>query len=344
MSRRTAVLLVFGIVACDAYFGPEPPDDAVTNFEILWREFDRHYASFREKAVDWDAALAAFRPRIRPGSPPRELFDVASEMLALLRDGHVSLHAPGVGEWAYEDWWRGKPENYSESVVLSRYLPAGRITVGGGHMYYGRLDSGIGYLRIRDFAGAGWASDIDRVLRDLADAPALIIDIRSNGGGSDLLSNPIAGRFADRRRLASLVRYRSGPRHDDFTEWIERFIEPAGAARFTRPVALLTNRRSFSTAEDFTLALRVLPHVTVVGDTTGGGAGNPMARELPNGWTFRVPRWQARTPDGFSYEGVGLPPHVPVWMNAADASAGLDTILERAIELLGAQADVGGHP
>jgi carboxyl-terminal processing protease len=331
-----AMLLVLGSgAACgEAFFGPEPSDDPETNFEILWREFDLHYAYFREKGVDWDGVFAGFRPRVHQGTNPRELFELASEMMALLRDGHVNLRAPGIGDWQYEDWWRGRPENYSESVVRGRYLGGSRTVVAGGHMYYGRLASGIGYLYIRDFQGSGWAGEIDRVLADLADAPALVIDIRNNDGGSDLLSGPIAGRFADRKRLAKVVRYRNGPGHDDFTDPIERFVKPEGPRQFGRPVAVLTNRRVFSTGEDFVLSLRVLPHVTVVGDTTGGGAGNPLGRELPNGWTFRVSRWNARTPEGLSYEGVGLPPDLPVWISAEDDANGRDTILEAAIAVL----------
>jgi len=60
--------------------------------------------------------------------------------------------------------------------------------------------------------------------------------------------------------------------------------------RYTDPIALLTNRRTFSAAESFVLAMRTLPQVTIVGDTTGGGSGNPLHRELPNGWGLSVSR------------------------------------------------------
>jgi hypothetical protein len=316
------------------FYGPEPASDPETSFEALWTEVDRHYAYFVEKGVDWDAVYAEHRPRVDATTSRRELFDAMAEMLEVLRDGHVSLHAPGFGATAYDGWIEGKPENYEEDMVTT-YLVGGRSRTRAGRVTYGRITDAVGYIHIRDFEGQGWAGDIDRAIEGLPGVDALVLDIRGNGGGSDLLSDPIAGRFADRRRLSQLAYYRDGPGHGDFSHAMEKHVSPSGALRFTGPVALLTNRRVFSTGEAFALHLRVLPHVTVVGDTTGGGAGNPIGRELPNGWGVRISRWKATTPDGFSYEGVGLPPDVPVWISEDDREAGRDSILEKALEILG---------
>ena len=318
------------------FFGPEPNNAPRENFEILWREFDRHYAFFLDKNIDWQAVHDEYAPRISTSTSSPELYRLVTEMLQGLQDIHVTLVAPGIGRWSY-DALRNSPANYSGQTI-SRYLRTGSTQGRAGHMYHGTTLEGLGYIRIRDFSGAGWVADIDRAVAALYDAPGLIIDVRDNGGGTDLLSDPIAGRFADRKRVIERVRYRNGPAHDQFTDWIDRYVEPAGARRYTKPVVVLTNRRVVSTAEGFVLSLRALPHVTVVGDTTAGGSGNPIARELPNGWSFRLSRWQTLTPEGTSYEGVGLAPDVPVWITEAHGSENRDTILERAIALLsGAQ-------
>jgi C-terminal processing protease CtpA/Prc len=106
-------------------------------------------------------------------------------------------------------------------------------------------------------------------------------------------------------------------------------------------VAVLTNRRCFSATEEFVLAMKVLPHVVVVGDTTGGGIGNPLYRELPNGWVYQVPRWIEFTPEMTIIEGVGLAPDFPVSISKADSDRGRDTILEEAIRLLGERVAAG---
>lgn len=319
------------------FFGPEASADPATVFELVWREVDLHYAYFAEKAVDWDRIHEEYRARVNPGTTEADLFALTTEMLEELRDGHVSLHSPRLGFWAWDGWWRGKPANYRESVV-DAYLRDGRRAMPGGHLTWGWIAQDVGYIHIRDFRGSGWSGDIDAVLADLAGARALVVDVRDNVGGSDLLSDPIAGRFADRKRLVARVYYRDGLGHDDFHEGIDRYVEPQGKRRHTGPIALLTNRRVFSTGESFVISMTALPHVVVVGDTTGGGAGNPLHRELPNGWTLRVPRWKVVTAAGLSYEGVGLAPDVAISISAEDESLGRDTILERALEELGATA------
>jgi C-terminal processing protease CtpA/Prc len=253
-------------------------------------------------------------------------------MLGELRDGHVSINALSIGTWGYNGWQNDRPANFQESVVRS-YITSLR-NAGNGNLQYGFVDQDIGYLWIRSFGGSGWARDVDDILDALSASRGIIVDIRHNGGGSDLNSDVIASRFADRRREYAQVRYRNGPRHDDFTEWMKRWLEPAGKQQYTKPIIVLTNRRTFSTSESFLLQMRALPHVRVVGDTTGGGSGNPITRELPNGWTYRVPRWQETPPDGRPYEGIGLAPDVAVWVTAEDVARKRDTILDTAISLL----------
>lgn len=97
---------------------------------------------------------------------------------------------------------------------------------------------------------------------------------------------------------------------------------------------MLTNRRVYSAAESFVLMMRVIPEVTVVGGTTGGGSGNPEVRPLSNSWKFTVSRWWIETPEGEPYEGVGLVPDVPVDITAAEEEEGRATILETALDIL----------
>jgi carboxyl-terminal processing protease len=170
------------------------------------------------------------------------------------------------------------------------------------------------------------------------------VDVRDNPGGTDDVAEPIAARFYDQPRIFRTVRYRNGPAHDDFTEPRDDELEPAGARRFAGPVALLTNRGTFSSGETLVVALRTLPNVVIVGDTTGGGAGNPIHRELPNGWRYRVPRWVVFTADGFNYEGIGLPPDVALGDTDAALAAGHDLILETAMAALEVRLGRTGTP
>lgn len=307
----------------------EPTLDPGTNFEVLWGDFDRLYSFFVVKDVDWDDSYQRFRPRITSTTAPRDLFDTLSEMLLELEDGHVRLETP-LGRSHYTGWFDRFPPNF-DSALVARRLDAPLRASASGRIRYGTLTPDIGYVHVPSFGGTGWADDIDAVLTDLAGVTALVFDVRDNTGGNDLNGRAIAGRFADRERLFRRVQFREGENHSDFTELIDDFVSPAGDVHFPHPVALLTNRRVFSSAESFVLAMRVLPNVITAGDTTGGGSANPEERDLPNGWTFFVSRWLVWTPEGTTFEGVGLSPEFPVWITDEDAAQGVDTILELAI-------------
>jgi C-terminal processing protease CtpA/Prc len=80
--------------------------------------------------------------------------------------------------------------------------------------------------------------------------------------------------------------------------------------------------------------MKVLPHVTFVGDTTSGAFSNQINRELPNGWGYSLSIGQWVDANGLSYEGKGLPPDVVVQNKKQDVVNGKDEALEKPIELL----------
>jgi len=173
---------------------------------------------------------------------------------------------------------------------------------------------------------------MDAVIQGMPRMRALIIDVRDNPGGNYVLAADLAGRFTDQRRVYGYTRRRNGPRHDDFTGFTEEVITPSGA-RFGGHVLVLANRHSFSSAEDFVLAMRSIPGVTIVGDTTAGATGGPIVRELANGWTYELSEWIEYTPQKVPFESVGLAPTVIARTTADQAAHGVDAVLERAMQL-----------
>lgn len=307
-----------------------PENRPQQNFDLLWQSFDRHYSFFELKNIDWDSTYAVYRPLVTHSISDEELLVILGEMLLSLEDGHVNLYTP-LGAVAY-DFTAGFPVN--APILAPDYLET--RTDPNPVLFYGKIKGeNIGYLYIDNFGEQeSLYKAIDRVLEELGDSSAFVVDVRSNGGGSDGNSDLIASRFADRKRLYERIKYRNGPEHNDFTEWIDRYIEPAGPRQFLQPVAVLTNRSTFSAAEAFVLAMRILPHVTVIGGRTGGGSGNPIYRELPNGWAYRLSNWVIATPEGETYEQTGLLPDLEVNITRRDSLAGRDAILEAAVEYL----------
>ena len=323
------ILLIFCGSCEQLLIEEDEKNSLVQNFEIFWQEFDRHYSFFELKELDWDSVYQVTRPKVDSFTTEAELFDLLEEIILSLEDGHVNLYSD-FGTVRY-DFRAGFPVNSPEHV--SKYLE--NIVQPNNQIVYAALrNTNLGYLRIGSFGGDQSVFEvIDEIIERFELKDGIIIDVRSNGGGSDTNGGIIASRFADQKRLHRRFKYRNGPEATDFTPWFDDHVEPDGV-QFSKPVAVLTNRGCFSSTEDFILAMRIMPQVQIVGGITGGGSGNPIMRELPNGWLFRLSTWILATPDFETYEEIGLAPDVLVTISEEDAANEKDTILEEAIALL----------
>ena len=110
------------------------------------------------------------------------------------------------------------------------------------------------------------------------------------------------------------------------------FLSPGKGAIWKRPVVLLTNRGVFSAANHFVLMMKELPHVTIVGDKTGGGSGLPLNSTLPNGWSVRFSASPILDAQG-NHTEFGIEPDVKVSITSEDWTRGVDTIIEEALKL-----------
>jgi len=329
------ITIALTVSSCEeALVGSNPKDSPVKTFNIFWEDLDRYYSFFELKNVDWDSVYSVYRPKVDENTSQEKLRDVLSEMLLTLKDGHVTLYTEN-NSITYSGWRENAPKNFYMDRIIKSYLNNPESDT---NFLYGSINSRIGYLYINSFSSDEF-SGFDEVFDRLDQYQALIIDIRSNGGGSDTNSRLVANHFTTERRPYRYTRYRNGPQHDDFTDWEKASIEPAQGSVFKGPVAVLTNRRVFSAAEDFCLAMQTIPDAKIVGDTTGGGSGNPIFRELPNGWTFRLSRWQSVNLDFVHYEGRGIYPDIPVWITYRDYAQNRDTILEKGLQYLYSELD-----
>ncbi|MBQ5705225.1 MAG: peptidase S41, partial [Bacteroidaceae bacterium] len=86
------------------------------------------------------------------------------------------------------------------------------------------------------------------------------------------------------------------------------------------------------------MMMRELPHVTIVGDKTGGGSGLPFNSTLPNGWSVRFSASPILDADGNQTE-FGIEPDVRVDITSEDWDRGVDTIIEEAIKIAKEQTD-----
>ncbi|MDF7777237.1 S41 family peptidase [Sphingomonas sp. AOB5] len=125
-----------------------------------------------------------------------------------------------------------------------------------------RLDGGIGHIAIRSFGEMASIEAFDAALASLADAPALILDVRGNGGGDTAVARPIMGRFITERKPYARMRRRAG--RGLSAAWTE-YVDPRGPFTYAKPVIVLADHWSGSMAEGFPMGMRGLGRAIVVG-------------------------------------------------------------------------------
>jgi C-terminal processing protease CtpA/Prc len=108
-------------------------------------------------------------------------------------------------------------------------------------------------------------------------------------------------------------------------------VEPDGPFQFKKNVVLLIHRHSLSAAENFALAMRVIPHVTLVGDMTSGCFADAYGTRLPNGWRFSISFKLFTDQNGFCWEGIGVPPDLRQINSVADIKNKTDRVLELTV-------------
>jgi C-terminal processing protease CtpA/Prc len=117
-------------------------------------------------------------------------------------------------------------------------------------LVWGRTPDGIGDLNVSALEDKELPTTFDAALESLADTFGLVVDLRFNGGGDETLAQSLAGRFLHEERVYSTNQYRTGPRHDDFGEVLQRKCGPRGPWRYESPVVVLWGQRTMSSAGD----------------------------------------------------------------------------------------------
>ncbi len=334
MNRLTYLFLILLLPLTAACVDEDEYDDTPQgNFEALWKIIDEHYCFLdykqHEYGLDWQQVYNKYRVRVQGQLTDLQLFEVLTQMLGELRDGHVNL-STSYDYGRYWSWFENYPANVSDTL-LRRYMGTDYKIASG--LRYRILDDNIGYIRYESFSSPIGEGNIDEALMYMMLCQGLIIDIRGNGGGDLTYAELLAARFCKEKTLVGYTQHKTGKGHSDFSSLEPQYIEPSSNIRWTKPVVVLTNRQVFSAANEFTMYMKAMPMVKVVGDHTGGGAGMPFSSSLPNGWVVRfsaIPTYDAQRQS----TEFGIDPDYYVSLSDEDVLKGRDTIIEFARQLL----------
>ena len=348
------------------------------DFDLFWQTFDEFSVAFEKVDVDWNALYATYAPQAAAATSELALLEVYYEITKPLADGHTQIRAPGVGVAATNGkpvQYEILLEEYAEENGISLPIPAAHVDRFGQYaadqlalyesiiQQYANTGSAIktaandrlmwftvndiAYLNIRDMMGFHDDSEdhaanlvalnagLDAAMADIRTASGLIIDIRSNNGGNDFISMAIAQRFLDTTRHVYSKQARAG---NSRTALVDVTLDPAESGSYTGPIALLTSASTVSAAEVFTLIMRTLPHVTLMGEATQGAFSDMLTRALPNDFTFSLSNEYYLSAEGDWFEGPGVPVDIEVpTFTRTQRLAGEDLVIEAAFEQLTGQ-------
>ncbi len=179
----------------------------------------------------------------------------------------------------------------------------------------------LGYIHIPNMTETGLARFVRALYSDNFDKKGIVLDVRYNGGG-----------FTHDQ----VLNYLTGKEHTVFThrDGQHGLVMRNYDRKWTRPLVLLINNRSYSDAEIFPSAFRTWGLGKLVGQETAGQVIGTINVQLIDGSTFRTPRTGVRTIKGVNMEKAGVTPDVEVLDHPDDLARGADAQLDRAVGVL----------
>jgi C-terminal processing protease CtpA/Prc len=189
------------------------------------------------------------------------------------------------------------------------------------------LPGNIGYVDV----GFLRDEDVPQMMRDLAGTRALIFDMR--GYPRMLTGSLVQWVNVKGPAPSSEIRIPQVIGGDVSEGYRVQNIGPANPSAFRGKTFVLVSARTQSAAEHFGLAMEAAAGSTFVGSSTSGANGNVTDVAVPGGHFITFTGMDVRHGDGRQLQRVGIVPHVLVPRTVANIAAGVDEVLEKALEL-----------
>ncbi|MDF1564353.1 MAG: S41 family peptidase [Deltaproteobacteria bacterium] len=305
----------------------------VETFEQVWLDYDEMYGPFELRNVDWDDVYDRYRPRVHEEMSDDELHAVLGDMISELDDGHVRLIAPDrpvrVSNGQRDqliDW-----ELFDLELVREEYLDGEFDTDEWEGFTLGELEDGTTYLHLPHVSDNLPALDTAREAAERTGR--LILDLRHSNGGQFTYAFEKLAAWSSVDRPVFRSRTRSGPERGSFDDWWLWQIEGRGR-EVGFDTVVLVDHYTISASERMVMALKVLPRMHLVGETTAGAVSTAIGRDTLNGWTITISTQEVVNLDGSSPEGPGIDPDTEAKNDPALMAQGIDTVLDAGLAAL----------
>ena len=289
--------------------------DLLTTNYVYADTGNRYAAMLRQKAA------AGGYDGLEPKALARNLTE---DLQAVAKDAHLKIFAPG------------------DAAPMRRVMGGTSEAIGAARW----IADGVAYLRLNFMPGNPEAMDaLEKFFREHAEAKTLIIDNRSNPGGSGGSADVMMSYFFDAPKPLLQMEMRTEPYSAGFAPFqegptVRRIAAPQGYVRWERAIQpnrterrlqdaqifYLTSKRTASSAEAMALALKRTKRAVLIGENSYGAGHFTRPLELGQGYSVNLPIGRTFDPDtGEGFEGTGVVPDV-----AVPAAQALEEALRRA--------------
>lgn len=326
--------------SCEKVFmEPNPETDNLAIFNEYATLVKEKHAMLEFKNVDIIHLTDSIGATINESMSESDLFQKLGIITKKLRDGHSSL-SKGKGEDNRIDYVfeAGYESAFNANILFNVYLQNTNNNI--HYLFYddgesikaiyGFLpqDNEIAYLWIPSWDVEIDDDKIDELFSTIKGAKGLIIDIRQNTGGDPSLAAKFASYLTNKSIYTGFERFKTGPGVNDFSD-SKIYLHPTNSSsRFLKPVAVLTDRLSYSASTTFAYSVNPLQNITFIGQKMGGGSGSFSDGFLANGW-----KWSLSTSEFIDHLGNhlddGFEPDIAVSLDTLITNK--DEVVERAL-------------
>jgi hypothetical protein len=287
--------------------------------------------SYRDRlGIDWSKHWQATRGEQEQPISASAMARRLAASLQVADDPHLAVK---LNSFTLGTLHRAMPVANFNGKTVGKYVKS--LVNHQGGIATGVIDNDVGYLLI-----ASWAvgeQNLQPAWDFLSQADrwrAIVIDVRLNGGGDEMMARRVASHFVSEPKIYAQHRFRDSAAPDGFGAWQTRSIEPlSGGKPFAGNVAVLMGPSNMSSNEAFLMMMRQAPRSRLFGEKSLGSSGNPRPYELGHGLIVMIPSWQSANPAGEIIEGRGIEPDVTVTTTPSELTK-QDKILEAAIHWL----------
>ncbi len=326
--KKSFPFLILVALFCCGLFGQTAQSafdqaEKKTVIEALCENLEREYIfpEITEKYVRMlmnNLRSGKYDPIVQPQEFARTLTE---DLRSIHRDAHLTV-------WFNPEWVRSeraRKELDEEAIRLQKRRDRARNF---GFQEIKILPGNIGYFKVNGFSYNTDAYEpAIGAMSFLANCDALVIDLRTNGGGSPEMVQFLCSYFLDNpRKHLNSFSYKDKEKLTQY--WTYTYLP---GRRLDKPdLYLLTSSRTFSAAEEFTYNLKNMKRAVVIGETTGGGAHDNKFVILSDNFEMSLPFARAINPiTKTNWEEVGVEPDVKV-----PAGQALETALAMASKKL----------